>query len=292
MAVVGKGVAEDDVADILPLDQHVRLADGVGFWVQLLPEHRESRLRVHRGQMLFGDRKHAARAGGRVVDRAHDAGLGQNLVVLDEDEVDHQADDFARGEMLSGRLVGEFRELADQLLEDEAHLGVVDDVGVKIDGGEFLGDQIEQVRLGEPVDLDGEFEALENVAHVGRKALHIGRQMRPDVVLVADQLAQVEGGRVVEALAGLAQQERLGVQPGLLLVRELRQHRRLGRLQHAIETAEHGEGQDDLAVVGLLVVAAQKVGDRPDEGGQGLMVQEETPARRVRRSATANSFGT
>ena len=84
-------------------------------------------------------------------------------------------------------------------------------------------------------------------------------------------------GRVVEALPGLAQEERLGIEPGLLLVGELRQHGRLGRLQHAIEPAQHGEGQDDLAVVGLLVVAAQEIGDRPDEGGEGLMVQERPP---------------
>ena len=130
----------DDVADVLPLDQHVRLADRVGLVVQLLAEHGQPRLRVHRRQMLFRDRQHAARARRRVVDRAHDAGLGQNLVVLDEDQVDHQADDFARGEMLAGRLVRQFGELADQLLEDEAHLGVVDDVGVQVDAGELLGD--------------------------------------------------------------------------------------------------------------------------------------------------------
>ena len=275
--------------DVLPLDEHVRLADGVGLGVQFLPEHGEPRLRVHRGQVLVRDGQHAAGAGRRIVDRAHDARLGQNLVVLDEDEVDHQADDLARREVLAGRLVGEFGELADQLLEDEAHLGVVDDVGVEVDGGEFLGDQIEQVGLGEPVDLDGELEALENVADVGREALHIGRQVLAHVVLVADELLQVEGGRVVEALPGLAQEERLRVEPGLLLVRQLRQHRRLGRLQHAIETAQHGEGQNDLAVVRLLVVAAQKVGDRPDEGRKRLVVQEMPPAKQVGASPTAKS---
>ena len=179
VAVVGERVAEDDVGDVLPLDQHVGLADGVGFGVQLLPEHRQPRLRVHRGQVLVRDRQHAARAGRRIVDRAHDAGLGQHLVILDEEQIDHEADDLARREVLAGRLVGEFGELADQLLEDEAHLGVVDDVGVEIDVGELLRDQIEQVRLGEPVDLDGEVEALEDVADVGGKGLHVGASGSP-----------------------------------------------------------------------------------------------------------------
>jgi hypothetical protein len=49
---------------------------------------------------------------------------------------------------------------------------------------------------------------------------------------------------------------------------QLGEHRRLGRLEHAVEAAQHGEGQDDLAVLGLLVVAAEEVGDGPDEGGE------------------------
>ena len=45
------------------------------------------------------------------------------------------------------------------------------------------------------------------------------------------------------------------------------EHRLLGRLQHAVQAAQHGQRQDDLAVLGLLVVAPQQVGDRPDERG-------------------------
>ena len=122
------------------------------------------------GEVLAGDGQHAAGAGGRVVDRADDAGLGQGVVVLDEQQVDHQADDLARREVLAGGLVGQFGELADQLLEHRAHLGVADDVGVQVDVGELLGDQIEQPGLGQPVDLGVEVEALEDVAHGGREA--------------------------------------------------------------------------------------------------------------------------
>ena len=114
------------LADILPLDQHVGLADGVGLVVQLLPEHGQPRLAGScSARCSPGDRQHAAGARRGVVDGAHHAGLGQHVVVLDEQQVDHQADDLARREVLTGRLVGEFGELADQLLEDQAHLGVV-----------------------------------------------------------------------------------------------------------------------------------------------------------------------
>jgi hypothetical protein len=74
----------------------------------------------------------------------------------------------------------------------------------------------------------------------------------------------------------LAQQERLGVHAQLGLGFQLGQHGGLGGFEHAVEAAQHGEGQDDLAVVGLLVVATEEVGDGPDEGGQGLLVHEET----------------
>jgi len=68
-------------------------------------------------------------------------------------------------------------------------------------------------------------------------------------------------------LAGLLQQERLGVDAGLLADGEFGEDRALGGLEDAVETAEDREGEDDLAVLLLLVVAAQEVGDGPDEGG-------------------------
>jgi hypothetical protein len=180
--------------------------------------------------MLFCDRQHAAGPGRRIVDRAHNARLGQDLVILDEDEIDHEADDLARGEVLAGRLVRHFRELADQLLEHETHTGVVDARGVKIDVREFLGHEIEEVRLGEPVDLHRELEALEDVAHVLREAAHVVAKMRADVVLIAHEPVKVEARDIVEAEARLAPDERVRVHPRLLLVLILRQRRCLGRL--------------------------------------------------------------
>jgi len=46
------------------------------------------------------------------------------------------------------------------------------------------------------------------------------------------------------------------------------QHGELGGFQHAIEAAEDAERKDDLAVFGLFLVAAQEIGDGPDEGGE------------------------
>ncbi len=52
------------------------------------------------------------------------------------------------------------------------------------------------------------------------------------------------------------------------------------RFQDALQAAQHGERQDDLAVVGLLVVAAQEIGDGPGVVRQlrVLTAVQEVPA--------------
>ena len=84
--------------------------------------------------------------------------------------------------------------------------------------------------------------------------------------------AEVERRSVVEALAGLAEQAGIGVQTVLGLGLELGVHCRLTARQHAVEPTQHHERQDHPPVLGLLVVAAQQIDDRPDEGGEGLAV--------------------
>jgi hypothetical protein len=125
------------------------------------------------GEVFAGDGEHAAGSGGRVVDGADDAGGGENVVVLDEEEVDHEADDFAGGEVFAGGFVGDFGEFADELFEDEAHLGVGDAVGVEVNLGEAFGDEVEEVGFGEAVELGVEFEAFEDVADFGGEGLEV-----------------------------------------------------------------------------------------------------------------------
>ena len=180
----------------------------------------------------------------------------QGVLVLHEEEVDHQADHVARREVVARRLVRGFGEAADQLLEGQPHLHGGDAGGVEVEGCEPFGHLIEQLGLGEPIDLNGELEPLEDVAHLWRETLHVGLQVAAHVGCVAQQALQVHRRGVEEAVAGLALQEWLRVQPGFGAQLELGKHLGLGGREHAVEPAQHGEGQDNLAVVGRLVVAA------------------------------------
>ena len=65
----------------------------------------------------------------------------------------------------------------------------------------------------------------------------------------------------------------------------LRKHSSFGGLQNAVEPTQHREWQDDLAVFGLLVVAAQKVGDRPNEGRKIGISQELNSSKACRFSS-------
>src|SRR5690606_2291068 len=136
------------------------------------------------------------------------------------------------------------------------------------------GDQVKQVGLGHALDLGVKLKALENVARLGREALHVLVQVLADVVLVADQGGQVQGTGVVEAsTADDALEERVRVDSSVSPLLVLGQHLGLGRRQYAVQAAQHGERQDDLAVLGLLVIAAEQVRDGPDEGRKSLLVQ-------------------
>ena len=99
---------------------------------------------------------------------------------------------------------------------------------------------------------------------------------------------------VVEALAGGLVEDRLERSSSLpplrlscsastfALVGASTQSRCLGRLEHAVEAAQHGERQDDAAVLGGLVGAAQQVGDAPDEADLVReAVHERSPFRRA-----------
>ena len=69
-----------------------------------------------------------------------------------DEQVDHELDDLARGEVLSGGLVGVFGEFPDQVLEDVAHV-VVGQLVEVAHLGEPADDPVQELRARQPGDL-------------------------------------------------------------------------------------------------------------------------------------------
>ena len=237
---------------------------------------------------LAGHGEHAAGAGGGVVDGAYDAGGGEGVAVFCKDEVDHEADDFARGEVVAGCLVGLLGELADELFKDGAHGFVRDDVGVEIDLRELLGDEVEEVGLRQAGDLRGELEAVEDVFDVGGEAVEVASEVGGDVVLVVLDGFEVQGRGVVKGGAGGSDEVGIEGGGGVLALLSLLEDGLLLWSEDAVHTAKNGEGEDDLAVLVRFIGSAEEVRYGPDEGGKVHRTNvsrwgpvSEVPARRT-----------
>ena len=179
-------------------DLHTAKVSGLTSW----PYRYTSALRVDLGDAVLGDRQHAARAAARVVDGADDVVLAQRSQVRRQQQVHHQADDLARGEVLAGVLVERLVERADQFLEDGAHLVVGDRVGVQVDRLEALHHQEEQPGLVQLGDGVVEVELLQHLAHVVGEAVDVGAQVGGQVGRIGQQPLEGEGRGVVERIAG------------------------------------------------------------------------------------------
>jgi len=123
-----EGVAIHQVVDGLVLDQEIGATDGVSLGVVFLAEQFDVRIRVLFLDKLLTHREHAARASGGVVDAFVDL-FFINILLAGEHQIHHQADDFARGEVIPRLFVGLLVEFTHQLFEQLAHLQVGDALG-------------------------------------------------------------------------------------------------------------------------------------------------------------------
>jgi hypothetical protein len=273
--VVGEGAAELDVLRVQAPgtgEEQVRLADGKGLRVHLLAEHVDLRQGVDLPDAVPGDGEHPAGPGAGVVDGADDVVLGEDLPVLRQQEVNHQADHLAGGEVLAGVLVQGFVELADQLLEDVAHLQVAHAVRVEVDVLEPLQDQEEQPGLVQLGDGVLEVELLQHFPQVVAEPGDVEAQVRRQVGRVVQQLLEVEGGGIVDREAGGPPEDGVQVlQPPLHLEVRLH-HLRLRRGQHGVDAPEDRQRQDHVLVLGAAEGVPEQVRNTPDEGGLFLEV--------------------
>lgn len=223
--------------------------------------------RVQGGDLVVRHGEHAAGAGRGVVHLADQAGDGEVRVVR-EQQGDHQVDDLARGEVLTRRLVGGLRELADQLLEDVAHLVVADGVRVQVGLGEVLQDLQQEIVVREVHDGVLEPVLLEDLPHVRGERVHVVPEVLLQVVRIALHGLEVVLRAVEEAVGvarAVAEHGNGRLHPHVHGANGL-QHRLLGGGQHRIQAEEDRERQDHIAVLVLLVGAAEDVRRTPDEG--------------------------
>ena len=151
-----------------------------------------------------------ARSARRIVDRAVDAGP-IDILFASVDEVRHEADDLARREVIPGFFVGLFVEAHHQMLEQVAHLEIVDPVGVKIDIGHRLDNGEETVAGVELLDLIAKLKAIEDAPRDRGIAVDVRHEVRRNVLGIAKQPGKGIGARVVERMlplgvSGLAEQ--------------------------------------------------------------------------------------
>ena len=215
---------------------------------------------------VLGDGEHATGAAAGIVDGADDVGLGEGGLILGQQEADHQADHLARGKVLAGIFVQRLVETADQLLEDVAHLQVGDLIGVQIDLPELLQHQEEEAGAIELGDCVIEVELLQHLTHIGAEAIDVIAQVGGQVWGVLEQALEVVEGGVVEGEAGGPAELGIEVCQLALEVAVGIEDLLLGGLQHAVDAAQHGKGQDHILVLAAFEGIPQQVGDVPEEG--------------------------
>ena len=147
--------------------------------------------------------------------------------VLTEHEPDHELYHFARREVLTGGLAGLLRKLTDELLENVAHLMIRDRFGLQVDFIESAEQPRQQTGALQPGGLFGKTETFENVANVRRESFQVAWQQ----VRIARDAGKINTAGV-----------RLPAEP-----------------------TQDGEWQNDTAVFRTPVVAAQQIGETPDE---------------------------
>lgn len=134
------------MVDVVAFDEHAGAADGIGFWVVILPERFQPSIRIEFLKVLVGNREHAARSTSRAEECLDDAFLSEDVAVRRNKQIDHQPNHFTGwSEVVACHLVGRFVEPPDEFLEDVPHLAVGNHVGVKVDVAELGHDEEQAV---------------------------------------------------------------------------------------------------------------------------------------------------
>ena len=106
-----------------------------------------------------------------------------------------------------------------------------------------------------------------------RETLDVVDEVRPDLGGIGEEPLEIELRGVVEGLPGGPHQHPVAHFGGVAgEFGGTGEDSLLGGLEDAVEATEDRHREDDLPVLGLLVVATEQVGDLPDEVGQGAEI--------------------
>lgn len=175
-----------------------------------------------------------------------------------------------------------FVEAPDELLEEGAHLVVVEavrvfrslggevDAGFLVEAGEH---EIKPANLVEDADGIVEPEAVEDFADVFREAVDVGFQATGKIGVIVEESVEGDGRGVVKREASGAAKGVVAVVEALSLQLGLGFHDLvLGGCQGVIEAAQDRERQDDVLVFALGDRPVEVLGDFPQETGDAADV--------------------
>ena len=279
VAVVAERVPVEDRAGLVA-KEHLRPAGRPRLWVQFLPPEVDPCVRIEGFDLVFRGGQHAAGSAGGVEDVDDLALAADRVPVRGDQQVHHQVDDLARGEVLAGGGVRVLVELADQVLEHVAHV-VRGQLLQVLHRGEPADDLEQDLRLGHPGDLVVQVEPLDDLPDVLGEAGDVVPQVLRHLRRVRGDRREVLLRRVVERQLRRELQRAVLVLDALAGQRRVTVPDRLPSLRHhRVEPSQHCQRQDHLAVLVAHVVAAEQVRDRPDVGRHPLMRRPRRPCSR------------
>ena len=194
-------VPKGDVGDVFALDHQIRAANGIRLRVVLLPKQVNAGTGVQAAVWVFDDffrfRQHPACAAGRVVN-TYDFAFFINQVVMRQQQIDHQLDDFARREMIARFFIGLFVETPHEIFKQIAHGDVGDGVRMQVYICHLLNNFKQAVCIFELLNLLFELELFNDLARTARKPGDKVHKVCGQLFRVTQQIAEGKFAGVVK----------------------------------------------------------------------------------------------
>jgi hypothetical protein len=242
-AVFYHGILKTDVPGILPLDQHIGKADGIGLWVYFMPEKPCVNIGIETVEKIVRGGEHTAGSTDHI-QHGSDLALGQKVVAaLGKDDVHHEPNHFTRRVVIASLGVG--GKAADKVLKHIAHHMAVHGLGIKIKFAEFFYHPVEAVVLVHLLNFFFEFEIVDDFLNVDGKAFDVAFKIRGDIFAVRKEFRKRKAAGVIKGETGLSPEHSLR---GVGVLFKGRNYRRFGWGKGALQAADDYHGDNNVFV--------------------------------------------